>query len=64
MEYYDHDIIVKGYKKGTERRISCHKLLINRFTPVGEPADLYEVKPYGGKKWINWKDIIREEEPK
>ena len=58
MEYYEKDIIVKCGKNKT-RRIPSHKLLIDRNTPVGEDADLYEIKPYGGRKYIPWSDVIQ-----
>ena len=50
-------LILKG-RGGKERRIPPSKWWINRNTPVGEEADLYERKPYGGKRLINWDEVI------
>lgn len=35
-----------------------NKWFVNRNTPVGEPADLYEMKPYDGKRYIPSEEII------
>lgn len=40
------------------RVIPAHKWFINRNTPVGEDAEIYEVMPYGGKRYIPWSLII------
>ena len=50
-------LIVKK-RGGGERIIPYDKWFINRNTPVGEEADVYERKPYGGKKYIPWDKII------
>lgn len=34
------------------------KWFVNRNTPVGDPADFYEVKPYDGQRYIPGKEII------
>lgn len=40
------------------RWISPKKIIINRNTPVGDPVDYYEIKPYGGRKYIKQSDIL------
>ena len=50
-------LIVKK-RGGGERVISAGNWFINRNTPVGEEADVYERKPYNGKKYIPWDKII------
>jgi len=49
-------------KRGKDKYkiIDEKKLIINRNTPVGEDADFYEKKPYGGKKMIDPLVIIGE----
>jgi hypothetical protein len=54
----DDDILIVRTRKGTEKRIPSDKWGINRNTPVGENADLFEHKPHGGKKHIAWKNVL------
>ena len=62
LEYYDADVTIRVTKNKT-RRIPARKLLIDRQTPVGEDADLYEAKPYGGLKYIPWSIVIEKHRP-
>lgn len=59
MEHYPYNIVIKEH--GKIRTITSEKLLINKNTPVGEDADLYEIKPYEGRKYIPWSIIIKQE---
>ncbi len=45
-------------KRNGERRILSSKWFINRHTPVGEDAELFERKAYGGRRLIFWDDLI------
>jgi len=47
------DSLVLRGRSGKERILPPDKWYINRNTPVGEDADIWERKPWGGKKWIN-----------
>jgi len=58
MENYS--LVVKK-RGGGERVIPPEKFWIDRNTPVGEDADIYECKPWGGKRYIPWSDVIRKE---
>ena len=55
-------LVLKG-RAGKERRLVPGKWWINRNTPVGEDADIYESKPYGGRRWVNPVEIVRCESP-
>ena len=46
------------YKKGKIRWIAPFNLLINKNTPRGDPADLYERKPYGGKRLLGEDELL------
>ena len=35
------------------RALPGHKWTVNKNTPVGEPADFYWLKPYGGRKLVH-----------
>lgn len=50
-------IIIKS-RGGKERRISPDKWWVNRNTPVGEDAELWERMPYQGKRRISWDKIV------
>jgi len=53
----DKDVLI--YKYGNrERKIPPNKWWVNRRTAVGEDAELYERKPYNGKKMLDWDNII------
>lgn len=41
------------YYRKKYRFIPKDKTYINRNTPVGEPANFFEIKPYGGKKYFD-----------
>ena len=46
---------------GGERQLGPDKYFLDRSTPVGEDAKLYERKPHGGLRYVSWKDVIRAE---
>lgn len=48
-------------RRGCVKRIRPGKWFIDRKTPVGEDADIYELKAYGGKKLIKRERIIGNE---
>jgi len=48
------------YWKGRVRWIAPGDILINRNTPRGEPAALYERKPYGGKRPLQPGELLGE----
>jgi len=52
-----HTLIVKK-RGGGERRIPPHKWWINRNTPVGEDAEIWERMPHEGRRYISYSDII------
>lgn len=56
------NLVLRG-RKGSERIIKQGKWWINRNTPVGEDAEYWESKPYGGKRLISRKEIIAFETP-
>lgn len=51
-------LVVKAKTASKERDIKPSKWWINRHTPLGEDADIYECKPFGGNKYIPRKDIL------
>ncbi len=53
----DDDIILLT-KTGRTRVLKAGDYWINRNTPVGEPADWYERKPYNGRRWIDPSEIL------
>ena len=46
------------YRNGKVRWINRFDLLINKNTPRGDPADLYERKPYGGKRLLGDGELL------
>ena len=50
-------LVVKG-RAGKDRIIKPGKWWIDRNTPVGDDADLYELKPWNGRRYVPWGDII------
>ena len=54
-------LIVKSRNAAGERYIHPDKWFIDRSTPIGEPADFYEDKPFGGKRLIPEDTILRRE---
>lgn len=50
-------LIIKA-RGGKERQISPDKWWVNRNTPVGEDAELWERMPYQGKRRIPWDKIV------
>lgn len=50
-------LIVK--KKGSgERRIPPNRWWVNRNTPVGDDAELYEIMPHHGRRMIAWDALV------
>jgi hypothetical protein len=54
---YDDDTIIVRTRNG-ERQIPSTKWWINRRTPVGEDAELWERKPNFGRRLIEWQDVM------
>ncbi len=50
-------LVVRG-GGGKERIVKAGKWWVDRNTPVGEDADLWEVKPWNGKRYVPWGDVI------
>ncbi len=40
-------------ERGKLKLLPRDKYYINKNTPVGDAAEFYEIKPYGGRKMIN-----------
>lgn len=55
-------LVVRGRAK-TERRIESGKWWLNRYTPIGEDADLMERMPHNGYRHIAWSDLLAVERP-
>lgn len=53
----DDDIILLT-KTGRTRVLKAGDYWINRNTPLGEPADWYERKPYNGRRLIDHSEIL------
>lgn len=56
------DTIVVRSRNG-ERKIPAGKWWVNRNTPVGEDAELWEEKPWNGRRYIDWSDVVAVERP-
>ena len=56
----DMSLIVRK-RGGGERIIKRGKWWINKNTPVGEDAEIWEEKPWGGRKLIEFSEIIATE---
>jgi hypothetical protein len=54
MNRWNYDIFYPK-RTGGYRVIKAGKWWINQNTPPGEDAELWEVKPYGGKKQLDIK---------
>jgi hypothetical protein len=54
------NLVVKK-RQGGERIIPWHKWFIDASTSHGEDSDLFEVMPYGGKRYIDRSKIVRRE---
>jgi hypothetical protein len=52
------DLVVVG-RGGKERLIPAAKIIIDRSTDRGEPADYYERMPHSGKRWIHPDKIVQ-----
>lgn len=49
--------LITRTRTGT-KQIPAGQWYVNRNTPVGEPADFYAVRPYGGMKPIDIKKVV------
>lgn len=54
-------LIVKARNATGERRIPPDKWFINQYTPLGDDADIYERKPFWGRRIIPRDSILRRE---
>jgi hypothetical protein len=62
---YPTDVLILKGRNGKERKLTPDKWWINKHTPPGDDAELWERKPYGGKKYVPWREVIAlEREPK
>jgi hypothetical protein len=52
------DVLIVRARNGRERRIPADKWWVNRDTPVGDEADLWERKPFDGRKQLEWRDLL------
>jgi hypothetical protein len=52
------DILVVAKRGGGEREIPSWKWWIDRRTPVGEDAKLFERMPHGGKRWLDFDRVV------
>jgi len=52
------DTLVVRNRNNTERHVPPHKWWINRNTPVGEDAELWERMPHSGRRAIEFKSIV------
>lgn len=64
MSSYPGETLIVKKRGGGERAIPPSKWWIDRNTPVGDDADLYERMPYGGQRLISRSTIIRREQVK
>ena len=55
---YSKDTLIVKKRGGGERRVMTGKWWVNRNTPVGEDADLWERMPHDGRRWISWESLI------
>lgn len=55
MRTGDTLIVLKNKKP---KLIPSHKWWIDRNTPVGEDADLWEIKPHGGRARVMFEQVI------
>jgi hypothetical protein len=51
-------LVYKAKNIQGERLIAPGNWWLNRRTPVGEDAELWERKPYQGRKWLSYDKII------
>ena len=55
---YEGDTLIVRKRGGGERRIPSGKWWINKNTPVGDDAELFERMPYNGRRELRWDDLI------
>ncbi len=58
MLYPKEKLVIKK-RGGGERTLAPYRWFIDQNTPVGEDADFYEVKPFGGRRRISRAEIVR-----
>lgn len=57
----EHFALIVRKRSGGERVIEPHKFWINRNTPRGEDAEIWERMPHQGRREIRWSEVIRKE---
>jgi hypothetical protein len=57
------DTLIYKKRGGGERRILPRKWWVNRNTPVGDDAELWERMPHDGKRLLDWDKLIGVERP-
>lgn len=55
---YDADTLIVKNRLGNERRIPPAKWWINKRTPVGEDAELWERMPHSGRRQIYLDEVV------
>ncbi len=58
MRLRGSDVLIMSTPDGGERKIPANKWRINRNTPVGDDADLWEYMPYNGQRYLRWADLV------
>ena len=53
-------LVVKK-RGGGERVIEPKKFWINRNTPVGDDAEIWERMPHEGRRYIPWSSVVHKE---
>jgi hypothetical protein len=52
IDNFNGYVAAEGVRKFRYRLIPEKKVFVNKRTPPGEPAEYFERKPYGGKKYF------------
>lgn len=55
---YPNDTLIVKKRGGGEKRVPPGKWWINKNTPVGDDADLWERMPHDGRRWLSWDSVI------
>ena len=58
MCLHEGDTLIMRKRGGGERRIPSGKWWINKNTPVGDEAELFERMPYNGRRELQWESLI------
>jgi len=62
VSLHQGDVVIVRTRNG-ERKIPAGKWWVNRHTPVGEDAELWERKPWDGRRYVDWRDVVAVERP-